>query len=213
VIPNGVDEQLFSYRRPQTASPFRLLYVGTLPSWQGLSHAIEAVVRLREEGRDVSLTGIGPAPKRKRWALREQAPAWVELLQPVPQAELVAHYHAADAAIVPLAANDRNLVQGCCPLKLLEAMAVGAPAIVSDLPVTRALASDGEVLFTKPGSSKSIASAIARLMDEPELAPALAAAARARIEREGSWRHATDRLIRCYPAAGDPATGDPAASD
>jgi glycosyltransferase involved in cell wall biosynthesis len=203
VIPNGVDEKLFGYRTPRTHCPFRLLYVGTLTSWQGLSHAIDAVVQLRGEGREVSLVGIGPAPKRRRWALAEQAPAWVELLQPLPQAELVAHYHAAHAAIVPLAANDRNLVQGCCPLKLLEAMAVGAPAIVSDLPVTRALADDGEVLFTKPGSSKSIASAVARLMDEPELAPSLAAAARARIEHTGTWRHATDRLIRCYPAVGD----------
>ncbi len=204
VIPNGVDEQLFGYHEAQPSAPFRLLYVGTLAPWQGIAHAVEAVRRLQEDGRGVRLTVIGPARKRERWALAEQAPALVEFLPPVPQTELVAHYHAADAAVVPLSVNDRNVVQGCCPLKMLEAMAVGTPAIVSDLPVTRALADDHEVLFTKPGSSTAIACAVARLMDDPRLRRSVASAARGRIERSGTWRHATQRLISCYRELADP---------
>lgn len=205
VIPNGVDETLFGYRAPVSSldGVFRLLYVGTLTSWQGLTHAIDAVARVRREGHDVRFTVVGPGRKRQRFALLELAQSLgiaehLEIVPPVSQAELIAYYHRSDAALVPLAANDRNLVQGCCPLKLIEAMASGVPVVASDLPVVRALAEDGEVLFAKPGSSRSLASALEQLIAEPRLGAQLARAARLRVERSLTWRGSCEQLVACY---------------
>ena len=102
-------------------------------------------------------------------------------------------------ALVPLPANDRNVVQGCCPLKLLEAMAAGVPVVASDLPVVRALADpEQHALLVRPGSAKAIKDGILRLAADPHLGRRIAQAARRRIERELTWRHAEERLIASY---------------
>lgn len=102
-------------------------------------------------------------------------------------------------ALVPLPMNDRNCVQGCCPLKLLEAMASGTPVVASDLPVVRALAEGGtEVLLVKPGSPKAIAETVKSLMAEPALGAALSASARARVERDFPWGRAQEALVSAY---------------
>ena len=71
------------------------------------------------------------------------------------------HLCASDVVLAPLILNDRNLVQGCCPLKIIEGMAAGAAVIASDLPVVRELGSDGvHFLLVKPGSVDQIAQAV-----------------------------------------------------
>jgi glycosyltransferase involved in cell wall biosynthesis len=117
------------------------------------------------------------------------------------QAQLVQHIHQADAIVAPLTPNDRNLVQGCCPLKVLEGMATGTPVITSDLPVVRELGTDGEhFLLVKSGSAKAIKDAVLRLRTEPELATRLAIAARKRIENYYAWKHAGAALVAAYKA-------------
>ncbi|MFP2900091.1 glycosyltransferase family 4 protein [Corallococcus sp. 4LFB] len=141
VIPNGVDLDVFRYappRPPEAGRPLRMLYSGTMTAWQGVHHAIEACRLLRRD-LPVTLTLVGPLRKHARRALLDRCgdlvlQGAVEILEPLPQEELARLHHACDVVLVPLPVNDRNCVQGCCPLKLLEAMATGTPVIVSDLP-------------------------------------------------------------------------------
>lgn len=211
VIPNGVDESLFGYREPRDPSgrPLRLLYVGTMTAWQGVHHALEALrLLLRDHPAELAL--VGPARARQRRELAARCAALgideqVSYLGPVSQAALVDHYHWADVALVPLPANDRNLVQGCCPLKLIEAMSAGVPAIASDLPVVRALASPEEhALLVRPGSPKATKDALVRLNASPRLAATLAAAARRRVEQQLTWKHASERLVARYREMAEP---------
>ncbi|MGL4550886.1 MAG: glycosyltransferase, partial [Gemmataceae bacterium] len=99
--------------------------------------------------------------------------------------------HAADACAVPLAAVDRNTVQGCCPLKLLEALAAGCPVIASDLPAVREVVSDREALLVPPDDPAGIALALGRLD------PARSRAGRRRVEGM-TWQASTDALIAVY---------------
>ena len=108
----------------------------------------------------------------------------MSILSPVSKRELVALHHEADVILAPMTRNDRNLVHGCCPLKVLEAMASGTPLIASDLPVVRELVTDGvEALLVRPGSAKAIKDGMLKLMSEQRLAERLSSAARCRVEQ------------------------------
>jgi len=206
VIPNGVDEQLFWYREPpELLLPrvLKLIYAGTVTAWQGVVYALEALRLLRRD-HPAELTLVGPLRRRQRAALEAQCRALgvadhVVILPPLSQAELLTRYHQADVALVPLPHNDRNVVQGCCPLKLIEAMAAGVPVVASDLPVVRALAEpDVEVIAVRPSSAKAIKDGLLRLLGEPALGARLARAARRRVEGQLTWRHSCARLIEAY---------------
>jgi glycosyltransferase involved in cell wall biosynthesis len=205
VIPNGVELEVFRHAPPRIrvpGQPVRLLYSGTMTSWQGVHHAIEALRLLREQMPAV-LTLVGPLRKHQRKVMMDRCgdlllEGAVELREPLPQAELAALHHACDAVLVPLPVNDRNCVQGCCPLKLLEAMSSGTPVIASNLPVVRTLAGPDEVLLVRPGSPKAIVEAVKDLCANAELGPSLSHRARARVERDFSWAKAREALVSAY---------------
>ncbi|MCR9197773.1 MAG: glycosyltransferase family 4 protein [Planctomycetaceae bacterium] len=205
VIRNGVDPSIFRCGPPTHISPTRplqVLYSGTLSAWQGVQYAIEAVALLRRDF-DAQLTLVGPGRPRQKKAIEELI--WkqdlcdhVSLRPAVPQSELNLLQQQADVIVAPLTRNDRNLVQGCCPLKVIEAMASGTPVIASDLPVVRELASEGEVLFAKPGSAKSIKDAMLQLLQQPQRARALGQAAARKAHTQFGWQRAVDQLLEVY---------------
>jgi glycosyltransferase involved in cell wall biosynthesis len=41
--------------------------------------------------------------------------------------------------VAPLALNDRNVTQGCCPIKVIEYMSCARPIVAANLPVVREL--------------------------------------------------------------------------
>jgi glycosyltransferase involved in cell wall biosynthesis len=121
----------------------------------------------------------------------------------VPQAELAARLQESDIVLAPLTLNDRNLMQGCCPLKILESMAAGVPVIASDLPVVRELGCDQEhFLLVKPGSVDQIAQAVLRLAADRALARKISEQAREHILQRFTWRHAGDALASAYEEVG-----------
>ncbi|MAD80756.1 MAG: glycosyl transferase family 1 [Planctomycetaceae bacterium] len=211
VIPNGVDLDVFSYGRPAASlpgasangCPMRMLYSGTMSAWQGVSAAIEALALFRRDF-PATLTLVGHARPRQRRDLLDRA--WelgvtdsVRLLEPVSKRELATLHHDADVIVAPLTQNDRNLVQGCCPLKVLEAMASGTPLIASDIPVVRELATnDVETLLVRPSSAKAIKDGMLRLKSEQGLARRLSLAARARAQQDFSWSRAQALLVNAY---------------
>ncbi len=202
VIENGVDLDVFTYRAPE-GPPRRWLYTGTMTSWQGVFAALEAL-RLYRRDHEARLTLVGPVRKavRRRIEARcaeEGLEGAVDLLEPVDQSALAALYHAHDVALVPLLPNDRNLEQGCCPLKLIEAMAAGTPVVASDLEVVTQLATpDEEAVIVRAGSPKAIKDGVLRLRDEPRLAQRVSANARARVEARYTWARAGARLVEAY---------------
>ena len=181
----------------------QILYSGTMAPWQGVNVAIEALSLFRRDApAGLTLVGHALAKQRKvieRFAWENGVFEHVRLLPPVSRAELCNLHHQSDAVVAPLIRNDRNLEQGCCPLKVLEAMSTGCPLVASDLPVVRELAQDGnQALLVRPGSGKAIKDALFRLVDEPSLAERLSTAARAHVIRGFTWERAQKGLISVY---------------
>ncbi len=205
VIPNGVETVLFQYQAPRLDKlpSMVILYSGTFSKWQGLGVAIESLSLLRAEV-DAKLIIAGSGKERDqldlmRYAHRLGVAGSVEFRGGIPQDQLADLHHEADVVLVPLISNDRNLVQGCCPLKLLEAMASGTPVIASDLPVVRCIATGGrEAMLVRPGSAKAIKEGLVYLRDNPCFARQLSLNARSRVENHFTWTLAGQKLRQAY---------------
>jgi glycosyltransferase involved in cell wall biosynthesis len=89
------------------------------------------------------------------------------------------------------------------PNKAFQALACGTPLITADTPAARELLRDGEsALLVPPGDARALASAVERLVDDPELSQRLAAVGyRAYRERASEaalgsrWRSLIERLL------------------
>ncbi len=205
VIPNGVDVDLFA-PQPQSAgqgSSPTLVYIGTLADWQGLGVLIEAMqlVLARHEAR-LRIVGPGRSHERKEMRRRIRKMGLEEVIsveEALPYAEIPALLAQADMCIAPLTFNDRNVIQGCCPIKVIEYMACGRPLVASNLPVVRELVREGlDGLLCTPGDPASLARCILQLLEEPALGARLAQAAAERARDRFSWRRAQQRLLEVY---------------
>jgi glycosyltransferase involved in cell wall biosynthesis len=217
VIPNGVDVAAFAASSPPPLDGREavLLYLGTLADWQGIGTIVEALPRILER-RAARLRVVGRGRSRQRKDLLKRVrklglEASVSVEPGVPHHEVPSLIAAADVCLAPLSYNERNVVQGCCPLKVLEYLACGRPVVASNLPVVRELVREGrDVLLVPPDAPEALAAAVLRLLSDPKLAARLADRGRRRVRETFTWKRAQKRLLKLYErllAAGDTGTG------
>jgi glycosyltransferase involved in cell wall biosynthesis len=221
VIPNGVAVEEFEQCEETPFSTDRIptfLYLGTLAEWQGLELLLDAwrIVAARRPIR-LRVVGRGRSRQRKVLARRLRKLGLDELVSveaPVPHHDVPSLFAGIDACVAPLLANDRNVTQGCCPIKVLEYMASGRPIVASNLPVVRELLrEDIDARLFAPGDAADLAAQILRLADDPEKANVMAARALERVRAEFPWKRARRRLVRLYDERLDVRAGPPRASD
>jgi glycosyltransferase involved in cell wall biosynthesis len=201
VVPNGVDLSVFQAASAPLSKPgFRMLYFGTLHSWQGVDLAIRALAQIRTRiDATLAVIGVGDTGFVERLASKLGVLDALSILPAMPQIELAEQVRSSDAVLAPLALNDRNVVQGCCPLKILEGMACGVPVIASDLPVVRELGCGGRhFLLVKPGSVDQMAEALLRLAGDREVGRAIGSNARRHIENNFTWTRSGAALVTLY---------------
>ncbi len=98
----------------------------------------------------------------------------------------------ADAFVLP------SLYEGL-PLSILEAMAAGRPVVATAIGGTREAVCDGVTgLLVPPSDPAALSAAIHQLRADPVLARRLAAAGRARVEREFSAEATARRVMEVY---------------
>jgi glycosyltransferase involved in cell wall biosynthesis len=114
----------------------------------------------------------------------------VRVLGPVSDAELESLYRAADVFALPSVNEGFGLA-------VLEALAAGLPAVVSDLDVFRTFLDDGESALMAPvGDDHALAAALVRAATSPELATRLRAGGQ-RVAMDHGW----DRAAAAHEAA------------
>lgn len=192
VVPNGVDTDLFvpaTERGGPTVEahgtdhrPVRVLVISRWVQKKGLAHLCAAWRALRPRNAELVIIGYGPEEDRLRAAAGLNT--GVEFLPPIPPEQLVAEYQDADIFAAPCIAVKGGDADGI-PTTVLEAMACGLPILGSDLhSMPLYVEPDVSGLLTKPGDEHDIASALDRLISDPNLRHRLGAQARrAAVER------------------------------
>jgi len=148
------------------------------------------------------IVGRGRSRQRKELLRRIRKlglEAHVRLEPAVPHHEVPAVLASADLALAPLGYNERNVVQGCCPLKVLEYLACGRPVVTSNLPVVRELVrEERDALLVTPDAPDALAAAVLRLLDDPRTAQRLAEHGARHVRASFTWKRAQKRLLDVY---------------
>jgi glycosyltransferase involved in cell wall biosynthesis len=171
------------------------LVVARLSPGKGVDIAIRAISLLKKRGIRVGLIirGIGPEQDSLKSMTKQlDVEDVVRFLGLVPRAELAKLYNSSDLLLVP-SRND------LLPFALLEAGSCGLPSVTADAGCMSDFVQDGITgALVAPDSSDAMASAIDRLVADPDLRESMGRAARQRVAESFDLRVVASRLSKVY---------------
>ncbi len=208
VFPNVIDADVFASGAggPEAVNALRarllgpgegplLVFVGRLTRQKGVDVLLDALPAMRDRfpGLVVALAGVGPeraglATQAVRMGLAS-AIRWLDEVDNV-----AALLSAGDVVMLP------SRREGL-PLVLLEAMAVGAPLIGTEIPGIAQAVVDGKTALLVPvDDATALAAATIRLLADPNLARALGSAAAVAVRSDYAPDAVAARLAALYRA-------------
>ncbi len=198
IIPNGIDLAHFSADAPPFErfmdGKLNILFVGRMEKRKGLRFLLAAFARLKWEYPQLRLIVVGPGrlDAASERILGERYVEDVEVIGGVPYDDLPRYYRTADIFCSPATGGESF------GIVLLEAMAAGAPVLASNIPGYAGVVDDGETgLLFEPNDEVSLANAIVRLMQQPELRARMAAKGRVHVQRF-SWDRVASEVLSYY---------------
>jgi len=157
-VANGVDPAPADFPDVMTTQPF-VLFLGSINPRKNLTGALRAFALLHQQHPELQLLVAGA--EKKLFANQDfdrETMQQVKFLGYVDEADKWALLKQAQALLLP------SFLEGF-GLPIAEAMQLGTPAVVSDIPVFRELF--GEIPFyVEPGSPQSIARGLTRALSE-----------------------------------------------
>ncbi|MDL2280224.1 glycosyltransferase [Desulfovibrio sp. OttesenSCG-928-G11] len=197
LLPNCVDPELLSPAEGALARPTAIVYAGSLIGYEGLDVLINAVDLLSARGRAVLVYIAGDGEERT--ALEEQVRSltlshqirFLGKVSPKSACELV-----REAVFVCIPRRPFRVCKLVPPIKLVEALALGKPVIVPDMPLFHdELGDSGAGFFFRPGDPLDLAETIVRLLDDDALRENAGCRARAYAAAHRNWQHFIPAII------------------
>jgi phosphatidylinositol alpha-mannosyltransferase len=191
VLFNGIE--LNDYVSPSTTPRENtIFFIGRHEERKGLSKLLEALAQLPP---DVRLWIASDGPQTAELKTRFASDSRIEWLGRISDSEKISRMSRASVFCAP------SLHGESFGVVLLEAMAAGTPVVASNLDGYRNVATDNETaVLVEIGNVASLASALTRVLTEPQLATRLTANGREHAQRF-SMDVLADRYIEMYERA------------
>jgi len=211
---NGVDLGFFqpegdAYRGAKVVG------IGRLIEKKGFDILLEAVRRLRQEGKPIECTIVGEGEDREKLEAAARTAGLdgaVRFTGALPQPETVARIHAASAVVLPcVVGRDGN--RDALPTVLLEGFACGRPVISSPVAGVAEIVDEGRNgLLVPPRDPAALARAMAALLGDPEAVRRMGRAGREKAEKVFDLRRNAGTLASWFASSleGRPVESDPA---
>jgi alpha-maltose-1-phosphate synthase len=205
VIPNGIDPEAFrrTDRREALARydirPPYVLFVGRISEQKGLFHLLEAAMSFPEDVQLVLCASTPDTPElESRLAAQVAAQPrvrWINAM--LPREEVVQLYSHALVFVCPSVYEPFGLIN-------LEAMACGTPVVATRVGgIPEVVVDDETGWLVPPADPAALASAVVRLLADPERAAAFGRAGRRRVEAQFSWDRIAALTLDVYREAMD----------
>jgi glycosyltransferase involved in cell wall biosynthesis len=176
----------------ESGRPEIVLGVGRLATQKGFGTLIQAAERWQRRSVVplVIIAGDGPLDAELRHQARM---AGVAIRFLGPRRDVPALLGAADVVVVPSTWEGQ-------PLIVQEALRAGRPLVVTRVGGMTDLTGDDGAVIVPPGDPVALATAVTRILDDPEAAARLSAAARARAVLLPTEMAAVDQALGVYEA-------------
>jgi glycosyltransferase involved in cell wall biosynthesis len=171
-----------------------LLTVGNLQPRKNLIRLVEAFEQLVGGGHDIDLVVVGPRHFRadEVFQAAQSAMGRIHFTGYISDRQLAACYTCSTVFVLP------SLYEGF-GLPVIEAMAHGVPVACSDAGALPEVCGDAAVLFD-PRSVEAIATAVSRILSDPDLRERLTRSGRARAA-QFSWKKCAELTLSAYMKA------------
>jgi glycosyltransferase involved in cell wall biosynthesis len=188
------------------AGEFVAVFAGAFRAWHGaiqLAHAVALLESRGVTGVHAVFVGDGPELAATREAAKGLSHA--TFTGTLPYQDVPACLAASDVGVAPFDVTAHPPLQlgfYWSPLKVFEYMASGLPVVAPRIARLATLVEDGRegVLYEEGGGPEALADALGRCRDRTAR-EAMGRAARARAERDFSWRRHCERLDTAMRAA------------
>jgi len=183
-VPMGIDPKEYRFSEPECHDSNSVLATGPLVPTSGFADLIDAIAILRARGRVVPLTivGEGELEEALRAKIERDGLDYVQLLSGASRGQLAMLMRMHTAVVVPWVGDNGD--HDALPHVVLEAMAVGAVVLSTDLPGIRELIDDGLTgRVINHSDPVGIAGALETLFEYQDLRERMASRARAKVEK------------------------------
>ncbi len=203
VIHNGARLSGIEHKKPDAAPDKYLIYIGAVQPWQGVECLMKAMTFLKDKP-DLKLVfcASGTKPRIKflqRLADKLEISDRLIWNLRIGQSEVQDWLQGASISLAPLTECERNLVQGCCPIKIVESMAAGVPVIASNMPVTQELLEHNVTgWLVRADRPSELARAIRVLLAHPETLNRISSAAKQKVLKGLTWENSLEQLKSVY---------------
>jgi glycosyltransferase involved in cell wall biosynthesis len=199
ILHNFPRLDLFTQLPFETEKPYDIIYHGSIPKYH-LDVCLNIDAALVARGVHARWRLIGKMPEhhwfQRELCFREISDRFV-ISGVMPHSEVAKEVRKAKIGIVPL--PDLPKFRNNIPRKLFEFMALGIPAVLSDLPPSRPFVGDNSCGFmVPPHDYEAYADAIIRLLRDPALRSKMGVSARQRIEAQFNWEKEFPKLKNLY---------------
>jgi glycosyltransferase involved in cell wall biosynthesis len=168
VVPGGLDLQAPAWSKPEPPGadlPLRMLHIGRLVPVKAQEVLIQALARLRDQGREFRCRIVGDGPRRAELqALIESLHLQdrIQLLGACFEEEVARLYDWSQVLVL----SSRS--EGT-PMVIMEAMAKARAVIAPRLTAIPEMVAEGRTGYLfRPGDPRDLAHRLARLLDQPQ---------------------------------------------
>ncbi|GAB2940169.1 glycosyltransferase family 4 protein [Nonomuraea fastidiosa] len=208
LAPNAVDDSLLtaqydgaSFRRAYGIADSEIVVgsVSSIVAYEGFATLLRAAALLRDEGSPVRVLLVGDGTERENLLQLVEELGLKDAILPgrVGPDEALQAQDAIDIFACPR--EDLRVCRLVTPLKPVEAMALGKPVVLSDLPALAELVgSDGAGMLVPAGDPEALAKAIAGLRDDPAKRREMGEAGKAEVAAKRTWSRVAETYQALY---------------
>jgi glycosyltransferase involved in cell wall biosynthesis len=177
-----------------------IVYTGSCTRWHGLDVLVDVAARWSGPPVVIALVGDGGDRARIEALARSRGvPGKLAFTGRVPHEEVGPYVAAADLCIAPYAPSQHEIFRkhgmNRDPIKVLEYMAAGKPAVTIDTPRIRELFRAGEEVLLYPAEDPAALEALlVSALGDPERLRRVGAAGAELVRRRYTWAQHADEL-------------------